>query len=87
MRRLQVIVYIGGTNGQLGVIFLPGEVKKNKVTVNQPQSGGQFKEKKKNGKQPKTKESTKRQSMLNTHKINPFKYDMNEILTASAMDP
>jgi hypothetical protein len=66
---------------------LPGEVKKNKVTVNQPQSGGQFKEKKKNGKQPKTKESTRRQSMLNTHKINPFKYDMNEILTASAMDP
>ena len=25
--------------------------------------------------------------MLNTHKINPFKYDMNEILEASSMDP
>lgn len=36
---------------------------------------------------PKTKESTKRQSMLNTHRLAPFKYDMNEILSASAMDP
>ncbi len=35
---------------------------------------------------PKTKVATKRQSMLNTHKINPFKYDMNEVLSASAMD-
>jgi hypothetical protein len=75
------------TFATFGVIFLPGDVKKNKVVVNQPQNGGQFKDKKKNSKQPKTKESTKRQSMLNTHKINPFKYDMNEILTASAMDP
>ena len=25
--------------------------------------------------------------MLNTHKLAPFKYDMNEILSASAMDP
>lgn len=25
--------------------------------------------------------------MLNTHKINPFKYDMNEVLEASSMDP
>ncbi len=36
---------------------------------------------------PKTKESTKRQSMLNTHKLAPFKYDMNEVLAASALDP
>jgi len=35
----------------------------------------------------KTKEGTKRQSMLNTHKISPFKYDMNEVLSATAMDP
>lgn len=35
---------------------------------------------------PKTKEATKRQSMLNTHKLAPFKYDMNEILSASQMD-
>ncbi|UAL07933.1 MAG: hypothetical protein KRP56_01350 [Candidatus Methanogranum gryphiswaldense] len=35
----------------------------------------------------KTKESTKRQSMLNTHRIAPFKYDMNEVLSASSMDP
>ncbi len=25
--------------------------------------------------------------MLNTHKIAPFKYDMNEILSQSSMDP
>ncbi|MBP6021025.1 MAG: hypothetical protein KA502_00330 [Candidatus Methanomethylophilaceae archaeon] len=36
---------------------------------------------------PKTKESTKRQSMLNTHKLAPFKYDMNEVLGASSLDP
>ncbi len=35
----------------------------------------------------KTKESTKKQSMLNTHKLSPFKYDMNEVLSASRMDP
>ena len=39
------------------------------------------------GKAKRTKESTKRQSMLNTHKIQPFKYDMNEILGETAMDP
>ncbi len=35
----------------------------------------------------KPRESMKRQSMLNTHRLAPFKYDMNEILSASAMDP
>ena len=25
--------------------------------------------------------------MLNTHRINPFKYDMNQILKTSTMDP
>ncbi|MDD7424295.1 MAG: hypothetical protein PUK31_04740 [Candidatus Methanomethylophilaceae archaeon] len=35
---------------------------------------------------PKVKESTKRQSMLNTHKLAPFKYDMNEILASTSMD-
>ena len=35
---------------------------------------------------PKTKEATRKQSMLNTHKLAPFKYDMNEILSASQMD-
>lgn len=34
----------------------------------------------------KTKESTRRQSMLNTHKLAPFKYDMNEILSSTSMD-
>lgn len=35
---------------------------------------------------PKNREATKRQSMLNTHKLAPFKYDMNEILASSQMD-
>lgn len=35
---------------------------------------------------PKTKEATRRQSMLNTHRLSPFKYDMNEILATSQMD-
>ena len=34
----------------------------------------------------RTKEATRRQSMLNTHKIAPFKYDMNEILASTQMD-
>ncbi len=33
------------------------------------------------------KPSSSRQSMLNTHKLAPFKYDMNEILSQSSMDP
>lgn len=68
---------------------MPGEMKKNKVVVSQkpaPSYGGDKGNAKKN-RPAKTKESTKRQSMLNTHKINPFKYDMNEILDASSMDP
>ena len=36
---------------------------------------------------PKPKTGSKRQSMLNTQKLAPFKYDMNEVLSASAMDP
>lgn len=34
----------------------------------------------------RTKEATRRQSMLNTHKLAPFKYDMNEILSSTQMD-
>lgn len=39
-------------------------------------------------KRPKTKrkESSKKQSMLNTNRMAPFKYDMNEILSSSSMD-
>ncbi len=33
------------------------------------------------------KSNSSRQSMLNTHKLAPFKYDMNEILSQSSMDP
>jgi len=34
----------------------------------------------------KRKESSKRQSMLNTNRMAPFKYDMNEILSSTSMD-
>jgi hypothetical protein len=36
---------------------------------------------------PKVKPTNKRQAMLNTQKLAPFKYDMNELLSATAMDP
>ncbi len=48
-----------------------------------PQAGGAPAAKKP---RPKNKEATKKQSMLNTHKLAPFKYDMNEILSSTAMD-
>ncbi len=74
-----------------GVIFLPGEVKKSKpVQKVAPQNNNAYSGDKSGGKKNKpvrTKESTKKQSMLNTHKLRPFKYDMNEILSASRMDP
>lgn len=34
----------------------------------------------------KTKESVKKQSMLNSGRITPFKYDMNAILESTSMD-
>jgi len=34
----------------------------------------------------KRKESSKRQSMLNTNRMAPFKYDLNEILSSTSMD-
>ena len=40
----------------------------------------------KNRPKAKTKEAVKKQSMLNTHKLNPFKYDMNELLASTSMD-
>ena len=58
----------------------------NKVTVQTSAYNGEKQGVKKN-KPVRTKESTKKQSMLNTHKLSPFKYDMNEILNASSMDP
>ena len=78
----------------LGVIILVGEVKKSRP-VGKPSGGsyggsdksGSGGNKKSSGGKPRPKESTKRQSMLNTHKINPFKYDMNEVLGSSSMDP
>lgn len=35
---------------------------------------------------PKTKEATRRQAMLNTHRLSPFKYDVNEVLAGCQMD-
>jgi hypothetical protein len=70
---------------------LPGEAKKSKpVQKAIPQNNSPYSGDKPGGKKNKpvrTKESTKKQSMLNTHKLSPFKYDMNEILSASRMDP
>lgn len=40
----------------------------------------------KNKPKAKSKEAVRKQPMLNTHKINPFKYDMNEALAATSMD-
>ena len=34
----------------------------------------------------KRRETSKRQSMLNTNRMAPFKYDMNEILASTSMD-
>ena len=34
----------------------------------------------------KNRESSKKQSMLNTNRMAPFKYDMNEILSSTSMD-
>ena len=56
-------------------------------SVSQSSSYGGDRQGAKKNKPVKTKESTKKQPMLNTHKLAPFKYDMNEILSASRMDP
>ena len=61
-------------------------MKKNKVVVASTPAPSYDKGNAKKNKPVKTKESTKRQAMLNTHKINPFKYDMNEILASTSMD-
>ncbi len=69
---------------------MPGETKKTKpvqktATPKRTYAGDKQGEKKN---QPvRTKDSPKKQAMLNTHKLAPFKYDMNEILSASRMDP
>ena len=36
---------------------------------------------------PATREAVRKQPMLSMHKIQPFKYDMNEILNETSMDP
>ncbi len=72
---------------------MPGEKKKTTKPAHKPvpQSGapsyGAVDKGAKKNKPVRTKESTKKQAMLNTHKLNPFKYDMNEILNESRMDP
>ena len=64
----------------------PAPKTQSKPTSQSNQYLGEKQGAKKN-KPVRTKESTKKQSMLNTHKLAPFKYDMNEILSASRMDP
>ncbi len=65
----------------------------NKVPAGRDQSNGSNPNNSRAGPSPnsqkgkvRTKEATKRQSMLNTHKIAPLKYDMNEILSGTQMD-
>ena len=36
---------------------------------------------------PRGGRTSSRQPMLNTHRLAPFKYDMNEVLSQSSMDP
>ncbi len=36
---------------------------------------------------PTTREAVRKQPMLSMHKVQPFKYDMNEILNETSMDP
>ncbi|MBO4798266.1 MAG: hypothetical protein J5494_05800 [Candidatus Methanomethylophilaceae archaeon] len=71
---------------------MAGETKKSRPGAGS--SGGSYGSsdksgsgRKSSGGKPRTKESTKKQAMLNTRRINPFKYDMNEILGNSSMDP
>jgi len=69
---------------------LPGETKKTKPVQKTAAPKNTYageKQGEKKNKPVRTKESTKKQPMLNTHKLAPFKYDMNEILSASRMDP
>ena len=35
---------------------------------------------------PQTKDATRKQPMLNTHRIAPFKYDMNELIASTKME-
>lgn len=37
-------------------------------------------------KKPKARDAVRKQAMLNTHKLAPFKYDMNELLSKTQMD-
>ena len=39
------------------------------------------------GSGPRGGRTSSRQPMLNTHRLAPFKYDMNEVLSQSSMDP
>ena len=64
-------------NGNLG---FGGQNPGKKVPGQGPNSNS------KNKPKAKSKEAVRKQSMLNTHKINPFKYDMNEALAATSMD-
>lgn len=69
----------------LGVITLAYQVP----TKTAGPAQGRVSPNKQSGKRakPKSRDAVKKQSMLNTHKLSPFKYDMNEILSNSTLDP
>ena len=58
----------------------------SRVAGRSPSSPNRQNKKNAGGGKP-AKVASQRQSMLNTHKLAPFKYDMNEILSQSSMDP
>ena len=58
----------------------------SRVAGRSPSSPNRQNKKNAGGGKP-AKAASQRQSMLNTHKLAPFKYDMNEILSQSSMDP
>lgn len=69
-----------------GVIFLPGEIKQNKAMASAVSMSFNVEGANTKKNRIRNKESTKRQAMLNTRRINPFKYDMHRILEVSKMD-
>lgn len=46
-----------------------------------------YKKRTRSAKRPRPKQPSKRTSMLNLHRLIPFKYDLREIMENSEMDP
>ena len=72
---------LANTEGSAADSTGTGTEGRNTLVVNKPRNIY-----KKRKPRPKTKEHSKRQAMLNTHRVAPFKYDLNEIITSTQMD-